>query len=177
LCSEHLNKYMATRPNKGTVVLGLNGYKFKYGYNPDKTGNPDIRPRVGNLKQLSGPDNIAEEIGKIAVPIIANELVIEDSFSDPQDGKSMLKPHMAALQQWLHLDWTQLQFKKISRNLKKYFVKAALPFDVDTLYVVYYLKMNTRDYPVFKGMTVSFAVPVKGPGRNWFELTRTQGDA
>jgi len=164
------------RPNKGDVVMGLNGYNFKYGYNPEKTGNPDTRPRVGNVTQRSGPTNAVEEMGKYAVPLIADKLVVADSFQNPQDGKSMMKPNMHAFIQWLNLDWTQLQFKKISRNLKKYFVTTQLPFDVDTLYVVYYLKMNTREYPEFIGTTVSFAVPVKGPGPNWFEMNVKGGD-
>lgn len=161
---------MAIRPSKDTYVLGINGWKFKYGYDPAKTGDPDRRPCNAKLTQTKGPPDVVRKMGRVVLPMLADKVIVPDSFANPADGKTIMKPELYALLQWLYLDWVQLQFKRVSRMLKSHFVSIPLPYNVDTLYIVYYLKMNTRDYPVFKGTTISFAVPVKGPGPKWFSL-------
>ena len=146
------------------MILGIKGYKFLYGYDSEKTGNPDESPKLVNTIQIGGSPTLAQDISKAVMPSVEDAFLVQDSLDNPQDGKTLMQDATFQLVQWANLDWTKLQFKKVARSLRKFFAQEPLPFNVKTLYIVYYFKANIRDYPVLTGSTISIAIPVKGSG-------------
>lgn len=161
---------MVKRPTIDDHFTGIHGYKFEYGYNALKTGNPDVSPRTHNARQVGGSPTMQQDIAEGVMSDVAETFVNLDTFANPQDGKVVMKDELFTLVQWANLDHTKRVFDLITRNLKPIFKGVILPYDVDTLYVVYYLKMNTVTYPSLKGCKVAFKIPVKGPGKNWMSL-------
>ena len=171
MCSEHLNNYMARRPNKHDVVLGIRGWKLDYG----KAGD---YPRTVAATQFEAIPNMPEVAWEtLDKTTSALETVFNrDGIENPAAGKQVLTDPMYAIMLFFKSRYVASLITQTKNKYKKYFLtNPAIPVGYDTVYLIQYLDFNTVQYPELTDVSFCIGTPMVGEGKPYFTMETLAG--